>query len=318
MLHAPLRRVLALLLGLAVTGTAFAGFRERSGRLRPQVPSTLPPTDMTWLGGTFDSRRLFRLAPPPTLSLIGRYQRPWENHTPDWRAFFDGRYGLERSPVPALTWRLTESLEPLELPVVVARPCPRWKAPRPLTVARYSAETERLSLFDCDGAIAPDVIDRLSALARAPETPRPELPLPDAPSPGAPGEWLPGLRLLDPRLVWVLGEIQEAFPGRTVVIMSGYRPHAHSSFHQRGKALDVYVQDVPNEELFARCQTLRDVGCGYYPNNRFVHLDVRPFGSAKALWVDVSEPGTPSKYVDGWPGVVAPGVAWRGGAGERG
>lgn len=316
MLHAPMRRVLSVLLALGVTGTALAGFRERP--VRPSVPSSLPPTEMTWLGGSFDSRRRFRLAPPPTLSMIGRYQRPWENHTPEWRAFFDGRYGFERSPVPMLAWRLDESFEPRSLPVVVARPCPRWKAPRPLAVARYSAESERLSLFDCDGAIAPDVIDRLSALARSPDAPRPELPLPDAPQSDTPGEWLPGLKLLDPRLVWVLGEIQEAFPGRTVVIMSGYRPHAHSSFHQRGKALDLYVQGIPNEDLFARCRGLRDVGCGYYPNNHFVHIDVRPFGSAKALWIDVSEPGAPSKYADGWPGVLAPGEGWLGASGERG
>jgi hypothetical protein len=271
----------------------------------------LPLSETAWLSG-FDRYRRLRLEPSPTLSLIGRYQHPWENHTPDWRAFFFGRYGFESDPAPVLTWRLPESFLPLSLPVVSKRPCPRWKAPRAVTILRYAGESERMPLFDCDGAIAPDVIDRLSTLARAPETPRPSLPLPDEAQTDH-GEWLPGLRLLDPRLVWVLGELQQAFPGRAIVIMSGYRPDAHTSFHKRGKALDLYVHGVPNEQLFAVCRTLRDVGCGYYPNNRFVHLDVRPFGTKKLGWVDISEPGAPSHYVDGWPGVMAPGTAWLGG-----
>ena len=32
---------------------------------------------------------------------------------------------------------------------------------------------------------------------------------------------------------------------------------------------------VPNEQVFAVCRRLSDVGCGFYPNNRFVHVDVR-------------------------------------------
>jgi len=315
MLHAPLRVIVMLGALLALTGPATARFAERGRPPRAPAPWAFPwpLSETTWLAGAANPTRRFRLAPPPTLNVIGRYQRPWENHTPEWRAFFHGRYGFDDTPVPTLTWRLSEELEPLSLPVVLARPCPRWKMPRPLTVERYSSETERLPLFDCDGAIAPEVIDRLSVLARAPETPRPELPLPEAPAgDGYPGEWLPGVRLLDPRLVWVLGEIQEAFPGHSVVIMSGYRPHAHTSYHQRGKALDLYVQGVANEDLYGLCRTLRDVGCGFYPNNSFVHLDVRAFGSAKATWVDVSEPGTPSRYVDGWPGVLEPGQGWLG------
>ncbi|HEV8548209.1 MAG TPA: D-Ala-D-Ala carboxypeptidase family metallohydrolase [Polyangiaceae bacterium] len=310
-------RTAAVALVLGLTGTALAA-AERPDGLLGSAPLVSAGAEESWLGGVFATRHRFRLAPASTLSLIERYQRPWENHTPEWRAFFWGRYGFESAPLLTLTWRLGESLEPSDLPVAFSRPCPRWKAPKPLTIARYSDETEYLALFDCDGAIAPDVLDRLSTLARAPDSPRPTLPLPELPLDSVPGEWAPGVKLLDPRLVWLLGEIQGAFPSRTIVIQSGYRPHAHTSFHQRGKALDLYVQGVPNEELFALCRTLRDVGCGYYPNNRFVHLDVRPYGSAKATWVDVSEPGTPSIYVDGWPGVLDPGLAWMGRGGRRG
>jgi len=55
------------------------------------------------------------------------------------------------------------------------------------------------------------------------------------------------------------------------------------------------------------------VGCGYYPNGSFVHVDVRPYATGRVVWVDASRPGEPSRYVDGWPAVVAPGQAWLGG-----
>lgn len=269
-----------------------------------------PLSDTAWLGLGLRRDDRLRLAPPPTLSAIGRYQRPWENHTPEWLSFLNGRYGFE--PSIALTWRIESVPAPLELPVTVSRPCPRWQAPRPLTVFRYAGDSETLPLFDCDGAIAPDVIDRLSTLARAPDAPRPAFPLPEEAESDRRGEWLPGVHLLDPRLVWVLGQIQQAFPRRAVVIMSGYRPDAHTSNHKHGKALDLYVKDVPNEQLFTLCRTLRDVGCGYYPNNYFVHIDVRRFGTTTVSWVDVSLPGETSRYVDGWPGVAEPGSVWLG------
>jgi hypothetical protein len=94
--------------------------------------------------------------------------------------------------------------------------------------------------------------------------------------------------------------------------MSGYRTDGHSGLHGKGRALDLYVRGVTNEDLFAVCRTLRDAGCGYYPYNNFIHLDVRPFGTGRVAWVDVSQPGEKSEYVDGWPGVLASGSAWLG------
>lgn len=322
----PARRA-ALALGLLALGTARPLHAGRDPGLalthipRLGEPLVLEPlslaqpvlgaiSDTAWLGAGVESKQSFRLAPAPTLALLGRYLRPWENHTPEWRAFREGAYGL--APAPSLTWRLTEAPEPAALPVRVSRPCPRWMAPRPLTIVRYAGEADRLALFDCDGGIAPDVIDRLSILARAPGTPRPELPLPEQPSSDQAGEWLPGVHLLDPRLVWAVGKLGAAFPGKRLVIMSGYRPDAHTSYHRRGKALDLYVEGVDNASVFGVCRTLRDVGCGYYPNNLFVHLDVRGFGDGKVAWVDVSLPGEESRYVDGWAGVLERGEGWMG------
>jgi hypothetical protein len=183
--------------------------------------------------------------------------------------------------------------------------CPRWKAPRPVSVVRYDgAEWVRQPLIDCSGAIAPDALDRLSVLARPPATPEPEFPLPLEPDEDAPrGEWLPKVKLLHPRVIWAVEKIAEAFPNRSIFIMSGYRRDAHGSYHQKGRALDLYVAGVDNADLFRFCRTLNDVGCGFYPNNKFVHVDVRPFGTHRVAWVDISEPGQPSEYVTSWPGV---------------
>ena len=79
--------------------------------------------------------------------------------------------------------------------------------------------------------------------------------------------------------------------------------------------MDILVQGVPNAELFLYCRKLDDVGCGYYPNSKFVHVDVRRPGTGHAFWIDVSGPGERSKYVDSWPGVVEKGgLAWLGGS----
>jgi len=185
--------------------------------------------------------------------------------------------------------------------------CPRWKSPRPVSVVRYDGqEYTRMALVDCDGAIAADALDRLSVLARPPATPKPEMPLPLEPDEDAlGGEWLPRVKLLHPRLIWAVQKIAEAFPNRSIFIMSGYRRDAHGSYHQKGRALDLYVTGVENEDLFRYCHTLSDVGCGYYPNSKFVHVDVRPYGTHRVAWVDVSQPGAPAQYVTSWPGLLS-------------
>ena len=189
---------------------------------------------------------------------------------------------------------------------ITQRPyCPRWKSPRPVSVVRYDgAEYTRMALVDCDGAIAADALDRLSVLARPPATPKPEMPLPLEPDEDAPGgEWLPRVKLLNPRLIWAVQKIAEAFPNRSIFIMSGYRRDAHGSYHQKGRALDLYVTGVENADLFRYCHTLSDVGCGYYPNSKFVHVDVRPYGTHRVAWVDISQPGAAPEYVTSWPGL---------------
>ena len=57
-----------------------------------------------------------------------------------------------------------------------------------------------------------------------------------------------------------------------------------------GKAVDFRVTGVPNEVVRDFCRTLKNTGCGYYPNSTFVHLDVR---ESSAFWIDYSKPGEP-------------------------
>jgi uncharacterized protein YcbK (DUF882 family) len=109
----------------------------------------------------------------------------------------------------------------------------------------------------------------------------------------------------DPRLVALVGIVSDHFGGRTLEIVSGYRAYTPTQYtphsnHNYGKALDFRIEGIPNETLRDFCRTLRNTGCGYYPNSTFVHLDAR---DSKAYWVDWSHPGEAPQYEK--PGVLA-------------
>ncbi|MDP9151914.1 MAG: DUF882 domain-containing protein [Myxococcota bacterium] len=103
---------------------------------------------------------------------------------------------------------------------------------------------------------------------------------------------------IDPRLVALVAIVSNHFGGKPIEVVSGYRPYTPTQYtlrsnHNYGKAIDFHVEGVNNEALRDFCRTLRSAGCGYYPNDTFVHMDVR---ETKAYWVDWSEPGQPPKY----------------------
>ncbi len=202
-----------------------------------------------------------------------------------------------------------------------AKPVVDWRCRRrPVAFVRLGGQSDRFALVRCNGAVEPGAVERLSIAARPPNAPDPG-ELPDEPDPEAwekGGEWMPQVKLVHPRLVWLLQKIADAFPHRAISIYSGYRPHrekaggqGHHSLHGDGRAMDIQVYGIRNESLFQFCRKLDDVGCGYYPNSKFVHVDVRKPGTGHAFWVDVSGPGEPPRYVDAWPGVVESGaLAW--------
>lgn len=213
------------------------------------------------------------------------------------------------------SWRL-EAPPRVDATFVSASTTPRcqpWQRPYSVTLARYGGEHDTFQLLECDGSVALDALDRLSVAARPAGTERPELPLPLEPMVESEvlGEWVPNVRLLDPRLLWVVARISEAFPARAIYVISGYRRDGHDSFHKKGRALDLFVMGVSNDAVMKLCRSLKDVGCGFYPHNKFIHVDVRPPGTGHAVWIDVSEPGQPSRYVDSWPGIVESGaLSW--------
>ena len=220
-----------------------------------------------------------------------------------------------RRPEPTMVgfpWLVAPEAEdpPQLLALGASVECPPWQKNHPVSLVRLGAERDTFHLLECDGSVTAEAIDRLSVLMRPPGAARPELPLPAEAAEGSINdEWLAGIRLAHPRLVWALAQIAAAFPFRPIYVVSGYRPDAsQGSYHRRGRAIDIQIVGVPNELPFAVCRKLRDVGCGYYPNNRFIHVDVRPFATGHPVWVDIAGPGQPSQYVDAWPGVVEGGA----------
>jgi hypothetical protein len=263
------------------------------------------------------------LPPPGGERLTSNLVPPWlQRVDPSWAHALLALLGCGRggpcSPTttfPAEAFAaLWNALTPL------SEPAPWWECrERPLRLARYGSEQDNFVVLGCDGRVPADALERLSLLARPLDVARPEALPPERDPRAGPGEWAPGVRLLHPRLLWLLHRVALKFPWRGVYLFSGYRPapepldpSGHRSYHAYGRALDIAVQNVPSEELLALCNELPDVGCGYYPNNKFVHVDVRRRGGGKALWVDTAAPGEPSRYEDEWPGVVESGrVVWK-------
>lgn len=333
---------------------------ERPGPLRLYLSSTYgrwqqePWWQLVWGGAKDQAQAQVGLEDTPssqTLNTAGSGAWPFASHaspysslfelpgtlhvtrdTPNWLRHLDPGFS---TPLLAYTGPsfASDGFDQLWEP---PRPAVRdWRCQRgPVLFGRYGGEHDRFELVRCDGSVAPGALDRLSILARPPEAPDPGRELPDEPDADAwqrALEWVPQVRLVHPRLLWLLQQIADAFPNRSIYIYSGYRPRApgqggraksggHHSQHAEGRAMDIAVRGVPNAALFQVCRTLNDVACGFYPNSKFVHVDVRRPGTGRLFWIDASAPGEPSRYVDGWPGVVeSGGLSWgvqanRGGA----
>jgi uncharacterized protein YcbK (DUF882 family) len=110
-------------------------------------------------------------------------------------------------------------------------------------------------------------------------------------------------RVLHPRLVEMIARVAARWPGRTIEVVSGYRPSSNphaGSRHAHARALDFRMVGVGREALRDFCRTLPLAGVGYYPHSVFVHLDVRDRSEGAARWTDYSEPGERPRY-GSWP-----------------
>lgn len=174
----------------------------------------------------------------------------------------------------------------------------------PVTIVRGADNhSENLVLTRCNGRPTDGALEKLTHLI-APNIP----PRTTADTKGKPARHVnPGIKSLDPGVLSRVQAIASHYPGKAIRIASSYRPMAARSYHQTGRALDMVVTGVSNEDLVAFCRTLPDTGCGYYPNSSFIHLDVRSPGTGHVYWIDASKPGEAPRYVSSWPEKSEPG-----------
>jgi uncharacterized protein YcbK (DUF882 family) len=94
---------------------------------------------------------------------------------------------------------------------------------------------------------------------------------------------------VDPRTLALAYRIQRHFEVPELRVVSGYRvpkPGSHSN-HGKGRAIDMVVPGVPDEEVAKFARDLGFTGVGVYPTSQFVHVDIRP---RSYFWVDYSGP----------------------------
>jgi uncharacterized protein YcbK (DUF882 family) len=130
------------------------------------------------------------------------------------------------------------------------------------------AETLSVPAAGDDGGFSSTDLDRVARLLRA-----------------AGGEEHP----IDPRTLSLVYRIQTHFGVPEVRVVSGYRvpkPGSRSN-HGKGRAMDMVVPGVPDEEVARFARDMGFVGVGVYPTSQFVHVDIRP---RSYFWVDFSGP----------------------------
>jgi len=97
-------------------------------------------------------------------------------------------------------------------------------------------------------------------------------------------------RAIEPRLLDLAYRVQVHFQARVLRIVSAYRRGV--SKHGKGRAIDIVVPGVRDEEVARFARSFGFVGVGLYPRSGFVHLDTRP---RSYFWVDSSGPGQKSR-----------------------
>jgi uncharacterized protein YcbK (DUF882 family) len=152
------------------------------------------------------------------------------------------------------------------------------KTPGVVHLKRIATNEESdIRVADRKGRVAPTTLKSFEKLMRAPG-----------------GQAHP----IEPRLIALLKIVSDHFGSRKIEVVSGFRPYTPTQYtphsnHNHGKAIDFRVVGVPNEAVRDFCRTLKNTGCGYYPNSVFVHMDAR---EKPTFWIDYSKPGEPPRY----------------------
>jgi hypothetical protein len=161
-------------------------------------------------------------------------------------------------------------------------------------------ESATFALERCDGEPLAASVDKLSVLARAEGVEKPK----EITGKPHDADVAPGIRRLDVRIVSRLEQIADHFrkesdPVKIVIVYSKSR--SAGSYHGSGRAIDFRIEGVEDDEVAAFCKTMKDTGCGFYPNAGFVHIDARDEGAGHVSWIDVAKRGESPKYVTAWP-----------------
>ncbi len=187
-------------------------------------------------------------------------------------------------------------------PMRTARVDESHSCAKPAVEVVAGIESATFPLERCDGEAIPASLDKLSILARPASAAKPKEPLAAAKAHGA--DIAPGIRRLDPRVAERLELVADHFrkDGQPLrILLAAPKSRSAGSYHASGRALDFRIEGVDNDALAAFCKSMHDTGCGYYPNEGFVHLDVRDTGAGHVSWIDVSRSGEAPKYVSAWP-----------------
>jgi uncharacterized protein YcbK (DUF882 family) len=94
---------------------------------------------------------------------------------------------------------------------------------------------------------------------------------------------------VDPRTLALVYRIEIHFGVPEIRVVSGYRvpkPGSHSN-HGKGRAVDLVVPGIADEEVARFAREMGFTGVGVYPTSQFVHVDIRP---RSFFWVDYSGP----------------------------
>jgi uncharacterized protein YcbK (DUF882 family) len=113
---------------------------------------------------------------------------------------------------------------------------------------------------------------------------------------------------VDPRTLALVYRIQVHFGAPEIRVVSGYRvpkPGSHSN-HGKGRAMDLVVPGIADEDVARFARGLGFVGVGVYPTSQFVHVDVRP---RSYFWIDYSGPRMKNKESCILPEIAAQGDA---------
>ena len=94
--------------------------------------------------------------------------------------------------------------------------------------------------------------------------------------------------ILHPLLLQKLNSLRNKI-GNPIIVTSGYRCTVQNrevggvkgSYHLFGMAADIYAPKISLRELLQSAEEIGFSGIGYYPENNFLHLDIRPAGPAR-------------------------------------